>query len=213
MRCGRRYDTDFAHHELGRPSADLTCPAAGGGAGFCPAGVQPPFLITRGKVLDVLPFGNVAATVTITGAELKAFLENGISRMPAVDGRYPQVSGLCFTYDIDRAVGSRVTSAVYQNADGSCSATPVDLTAGSSYLIAENDFMSSGGDGYPVTNIKPGYATRDILDQVLADHVAASSPLDPFVNGFPNGRINCADSNPVGGNACPALTVSPPVTP
>ena len=208
-----RYDTDFAITNSGGLRADLTCPAAGGGAGFCPAGAQPPFLITRGKVLDVLPFGNVAATVTITGAELKAFLENGISRMPAVDGRYPQVSGLCFTYDIDGVVGSRVTSAVHQNADGSCSATPVDLTAGSSYLIAENDFMASGGDGYPVTNTKPGYATRDILDQVLADHVAADSPLDPFVNGFPNGRINCADSNPGGGNACPALTVSPPVTP
>ena len=28
-------------------------------------------------------------------------------------------------------------------------ATPVDLTAGATYKIAENDFMASGGDGYP----------------------------------------------------------------
>jgi hypothetical protein len=32
--------------------------------------------------------------------------------MPAVDGRFPQVSGLCFTYDIAKPTGSRVTGAV-----------------------------------------------------------------------------------------------------
>ena len=146
MRCGMRYETDFAITNSGGLRADLTCPAAGGGAGFCPAAAQPPYLITRGKVLDVLPFGNVAATVTINGAELKAFLENGVSQMPAANGRFPQVSGLCFTYNVEAAAGSRVTSVVRQAADGSCSATVVDLTAGSSYSIAENDFMASGGD-------------------------------------------------------------------
>ena len=43
-------------------------------------------------------------------------LENGVSPMPAVDGRFPQVSGLCFTYDIAAAAGSRVTGAVRQAA-------------------------------------------------------------------------------------------------
>ena len=50
--------------------------------------------------------------MTVNGAELKTMLENGVSRMPAVDGRFPQVSGLCFTYDIAAAAGSRVTGAV-----------------------------------------------------------------------------------------------------
>src|SRR3712207_8594158 len=48
----------------------------------------------------------------INGAELKAMLENGVSAMPAVEGRFPQVSGLCFTYDIAAPAGSRVTGAV-----------------------------------------------------------------------------------------------------
>ena len=30
-------------------------------------------------------------------------LENGVSSMPAANGRFPQVSGLCFTYDISAA--------------------------------------------------------------------------------------------------------------
>ena len=68
--------------------------------------------------------------MTVNGAELKTMLENGVSRMPAVDGRFPQVSGLCFTYDIALAAGSRVTSAVIADNAGNCTATPVNLTRG-----------------------------------------------------------------------------------
>ena len=187
----------------------LTCPAAGGGTGFCPTAAQPPFLITRGQVLAVLPFGNVAATVTVNGAELKAFLENGVSQMPGANGRFAQVSGLCFTYDIAAAVNSRVTSAVLANPDGTCSATPVALNAGATYKIAINDFMASGGDSYPAVNARPGYATQEVLDQVLADYVTAKSPLSPFVLGPTNGRINCADTNGATAPNCPTLVPSP----
>jgi len=60
-------------------------------------------------------------------------------------GGSPQVCVLCFSYDISAPPGSRVTGAVRQAADGSCADASVDLTAGSTYLIAENDFMASGG--------------------------------------------------------------------
>src|SRR5207245_5148632 len=127
--------------------ADLTCPTVDIPSDFCPSYVPPPFPITRGQVLTVLPFGNISVTLTVTGAELKTMLENGVSQMPAVAGRFPQVSGLCFTYDIAAPAGSRVTSAVLGNPDGTCSATPIDLSAGGGpYAIAENDFMASGGD-------------------------------------------------------------------
>jgi 2',3'-cyclic-nucleotide 2'-phosphodiesterase (5'-nucleotidase family) len=200
----------FAITNSGGLRADLNCPTTDNPSDFCPPYTPPPYPITRGQVLTVLPFGNVVATVTITGAELKAFLENGVSQMPAVAGRFPQVSGLCFTYDIAAPTGSRVTSAVVADSSGNCTATPVDLTAGSSYKIAENDFMAAGGDGYPVTNTKPGYATQDIMDQVAADYITASSPISPFVLAAPNGRINCTDSDGPGvGNDCPALVPSP----
>ena len=48
----------------------------------------------------MLPFGNIVVTLQVNGAELKTMLENGVSFMPAANGRFPQVSGLCFTYDI-----------------------------------------------------------------------------------------------------------------
>jgi 2',3'-cyclic-nucleotide 2'-phosphodiesterase (5'-nucleotidase family) len=100
-----------------------------------------------------------------------------------------------------------VTSAVVADASGNCTATPVDLTAAATYKIAENDFMASGGDGYPF--FTPRVTTQDIMDQVLADYIAANSPISPFVKTAPNGRINCADSNGAAAPNCPVLTPSP----
>src|SRR5918995_6860070 len=116
------YATDFAITNSGGLRADLTCPPAGGGLGFCPSFTPPPVLITRGQVLAVLPFGNVVSTTSVSGAEIDAFLENGVSAMPGANGRFPQVSGLCFTYEITAPVGSRVApeNIVHQAADGSC---------------------------------------------------------------------------------------------
>jgi 2',3'-cyclic-nucleotide 2'-phosphodiesterase (5'-nucleotidase family) len=193
------YGTDFAITNSGGLRAELTCPGAGA-AGFCPSGITPPpFPITRGSVLGVLPFGNVSVTGTLTGAEIKAFLENGVSRMPAADGRFPQVSGLCFTYEITAPAGSRVTSIVAQAADGSCTGSAV--AAADSYTLATNDFMAAGGDGYPV--IISRVTSRNIMDQDAADYVAANSPLDPSIQG----RIACSDANGAGvAPDCPVIT-------
>ena len=189
---------EFAITNSGGLRDALTCPAAGGGTGLCPARAQPPYAITRGQVLAVLPFGNIVVTLNVNGAELKSMLENGVSLMPSAQGRFPQVSGLCFTYDVDAPAGSRVTGAVRQAVDGTCTGAPIDLTAAATYEIAENDFMASGGDGYP--NFTSRAATQDIMDQTLADYVTAHTPISPTIQG----RIKCIDSNPGAGNACPA---------
>jgi 2',3'-cyclic-nucleotide 2'-phosphodiesterase (5'-nucleotidase family)/predicted AlkP superfamily phosphohydrolase/phosphomutase len=188
------YSTDFAITNSGGLRADLTCPYPDVAGDFCPSFTPPPYPITRGQDLAVLPFGNVVFTVSISGAELRTFLENGVSLMPSAQGRFPQVSGLCFTYDISAPAGSRVLSAVRQAADGSCTGAPIDLTAASTYKIAENDYMASGGDGYP--NVYARGTTQDLMDQVLADYITANTPLNPALQG----RIVCTTS---GATACP----------
>ncbi len=191
------YATDFAITNSGGLRADLTCPTTDNPNDFCPDYTPPPYPITRGQVLTVLPFGNVVVTLTVSGAELKAMLENGVSQMPAVAGRFPQVSGLCFTYDIAAPAGSRVTGAVRQAPDGTCTGPAVDLSADTNYTIAENDFMAAGGDGYPIFSSRA--TTRDIMDQVLADYITARSPVSPAIQG----RVNCTTS---GATACPVVT-------
>jgi 2',3'-cyclic-nucleotide 2'-phosphodiesterase (5'-nucleotidase family) len=196
----------FAITNSGGLRADLTCPTSDNPDDFCPAYTPPPYPISRGQVLTVLPFGNIVVTLTVNGAELKSMLENGVSLGPG-QGRFPQVSGLCFTYDIAAPSGSRVTSAVVADNAGNCTGTSVDLTAASNYKIAENDFMASGGDGYPVFSSR--VTTQDIMDQVTADYITANSPLSPVVKAFPDGRVNCTDSNGGAAPNCPVLVPSP----
>ncbi|MCH7985072.1 MAG: 5'-nucleotidase C-terminal domain-containing protein [Acidobacteria bacterium] len=187
------YGTDFAITNAGGLRADLTCPIADNPSDFCPPNTPPNFQITDGQVLTVLPFGNVVVTLDLNGSELKTMLENGVSAMPGISGRFAQVSGLCFSYDIDAAAGSRVTGAVRQAADGSCTGAVVDLTVASNYTLAENDFMASGGDGYP--NFSSRAVSRDFMDKVVADSIAANTPITPTIQG----RIGCS------GSTCPVL--------
>jgi 2',3'-cyclic-nucleotide 2'-phosphodiesterase (5'-nucleotidase family) len=202
------YATDFALTNSGGIRANLTCPVVDISTDFCPAFTPPPYFISRGQVLTALSFGNVSATLTLNGAELKAMLERGVSAMPGVDGRFPQISGFCFTYDISLVVGSRVTGAVRANLDGTCSTTALDLTSGTSYTLATNNFTASGGDGYP--NFSSRMTTFNIMDSDVSTWLGAQSPIAPFVLGPPDGRINCTDGNGTGiAPNCPTLTTSP----
>jgi 2',3'-cyclic-nucleotide 2'-phosphodiesterase (5'-nucleotidase family) len=188
---------DFAITNSGGLRDALTCPTTDNPNDFCPAYTPPPYPISRGQVLTVLPFGNIVVTLSVNGAELKTMLENGVSAMPAVNGKFPQVSGLCFTYDISAPAGSRVTGAVRQALDGSCTGAAIDLTAASTYKIAENDFMASGGDGYPVFTSRA--TSQDIMAQVLDDYITAQGSISPAIQG----RIVCTTG---GSTVCPVVT-------
>jgi 2',3'-cyclic-nucleotide 2'-phosphodiesterase (5'-nucleotidase family) len=193
------FDIDFAITNSGGLRSELTCPTTDSTSDFCPAYTPPPFPITLGQVLTVLPFGNVVATAPVTGAQLKTMLENGVSLMPTANGRFPQVSGLCFTYEITAAVNNRVTGAVEQAADGTCTGPAVDLSAGTTYTVAMNDFMAMAGDGYP--HLVSVLNTPEIrtMDEVLADYVEANTPISPTIQG----RIVCTDANGATVPNCP----------
>ncbi len=189
--------TDFAVTNGGGIRADLTCPTPDDPTDFCPPYSPPPFVTSRGQVLTALPFGNVVVTLQIDGRELKTILENGVSSLPDTHGRFSHVSGLCFRYDMSASPGQRVIDARRQAADGSCTGAPVDLTSASRYSVALNDFMASGGDGYPV--LIPRAAIGAPMDEVVAAYIAAQTPIRPVIQG----RVLCTTS---GATACPPST-------
>lgn len=191
------YAVDFAITNSGGLRADLTCPTTDIGTDYCPAYVPPPHPISRGQVLAVLPFGNYVVTLQVNGAELKSMLENGFSQMPNANGRYPQVSGMCVSYEISNTVGTRVLSATTQLPNGSCGGPAVDFTTAITYTIAENDFMVNGGDGYP--NFYSRSVSQNIMDQVLADHITALGTFTPTIQG----RIACYAGGVLNALPCP----------
>lgn len=189
------YGTDLALSNSGGLRADLTCPLVDIPTDNCPAYVPPPYPITGAKVSAVLPFGNLVVTLDITGLELKAMLENGVSAMPASSGRFPQVSGLCFTYDIALTPGARVVSAVRQAGDGSCTGAVIDFNNGAvAYSLATSNFTATGGDGYPDFTGRFIHLGRE--DVVVADYILANDPIAPTLEG----RIVCTTS---GATSCP----------
>jgi 5'-nucleotidase len=147
--------------------------------------------ITLGEVLTVFPFGNLTSTMDLTGADVIAALENGVSTVEVgadgvisrdgLNGRFPQVAGLRFSFDPTQEVGSRIVSVEVLNDAGEFEA--IDEAA--TYTVATNDFMRNGGDGYEVfvTNAVNPYDFGKPLDQVLAEYLASLEIVEPEISG------------------------------
>jgi 5'-nucleotidase/UDP-sugar diphosphatase len=95
--------------------------------------------ITRRDVLLELPFRNHVAVLAISGKDVRAAIENGLSLLPRTAGRFPQVSGMRYEADLSKPPGTRVLSIHVGNA-------PLDDSK--IYKLATNDFMARGNDGY-----------------------------------------------------------------
>jgi 2',3'-cyclic-nucleotide 2'-phosphodiesterase (5'-nucleotidase family) len=90
-------------------------------------------------VYSVLPFDNYIVAIRLTGREIQEALEHGVSAIEREEGRFPQVSGVVFTYSPSADIGSRVKEVIV-------SGKPLDPDK--EYSVATNDFLAAGGDGY-----------------------------------------------------------------
>lgn len=142
--------------------------------------------VSLGDVLTVLPFGNTIATFGLSGADVVASLENGVSQVSLTDpgesaGRFPQVAGLRYSWDPTKEPGSRIVSVEVKNADGSYS--PIDPAA--TYKVVSNNFMRTGGDGYSLfaENAIDPYDAGASLDEAVAEYIGLNSPVAPEVEG------------------------------
>jgi 5'-nucleotidase len=142
--------------------------------GFAPG---PPWDLVVGDIFATLPFGNSVITRTVTGAQVHAILEHGVAAMPSANGRFPQISGFRFTYDVALPAGSRLLSVELD--DG----TPI-LADNTVYTLATNDFVNAGGDGYTMLSADPGdSATREVMADVLLEHIQAQGTITPTIEG------------------------------
>ncbi len=136
--------------------------------------------VTMGEIFTVLPFQNTLATFQMTGADIVASLENGVSQVEDGAGRFAQVSGMRYSWNPAGEPGSRIVS-VEVMMDGSFA--PIDPEA--TYGVVSNNFMRRGGDGYALfrDNGMNAYDFGPGLEQVVADYVSANSPYMPYTDG------------------------------
>lgn len=96
--------------------------------------------VTMGEVLTVLPFQNTLSTFTVTGADVVAALENGVSQIEEGAGRFPQVAGLKYMFDPVQPVGARVSDVMVLI--GGDAWAPIDPAA--EYVTVSNNFVRGG---------------------------------------------------------------------
>lgn len=137
--------------------------------------------ITMGEVLTVLPFQNTLATFEISGADLLVALENGVSQVEEVQGRFPQVAGMTYSFDAAKPASEGRISDVMIAKDGEYQ--PLDPAA--TYGVVSNNYVRGGGDGYDVFADKADnvYDYGPNLEDVVADYLVANAPYAPMTDG------------------------------
>ncbi|TIO54924.1 MAG: LysM peptidoglycan-binding domain-containing protein [Mesorhizobium sp.] len=137
--------------------------------------------VTMGEVLTVLPFQNTLATFKISGKDLVAGLESGLSQIEDGAGRFPQVAGLKYSFDKSVAPNAGRVKSVEVMENGAWAPINPDKQ----YLVATNNYVRQGGDGYKVFAEKAtdAYDYGPGLEQVVADYLAAHRPYTPKLDG------------------------------
>lgn len=151
--------------------------------------------VTVGSVYSVLPFNNYILSIRLTGQQIRDALEYGVSGIEAKEGRFPQVSGISFTYYPAREAGKRIGSITIAG-------KPIELSR--HYTVATNDFLAAGGDGYQVFReairqapdfeilggtIKSGNIVYNDAGRWLRDVVAAEVQKEKKITSAVEGRI------------------------
>ncbi|MGW6537808.1 bifunctional metallophosphatase/5'-nucleotidase [Streptomyces sp. NPDC055051] len=165
-------------------------PADKGGAQLAlmnPGGVRAPLtkgddgVVTYGEAYTVQPFTNMMTTVDLTGAQLVTALQQQVSGANLASPKILQVSkNFSYTLDMTKAGADRiVVDSVRLNG------APIDPSK--SYRVAMNEFLTGGGDGFPVlatgANKLVGASDLDIFIAYLTANSSAAQPLQAPATG------------------------------
>jgi 5'-nucleotidase len=127
--------------------------------------------VTYAEAFAVQPFSNSLVTLTLTGDQLKAVLEQQATAGSDGSGRLLQISySLTYTWTTSATVGSKVSNLMING-------VAVDPTA--SYRVTVNNFLAGGGDGFTAflagTDLLNGIVD---LDAFVA-YLTINSPVAP----------------------------------
>lgn len=134
--------------------------------------------ITKGDIVNVLPFGNTISFKAVTPKLLYEIMETGVSGNSGLtaeglmagttaSGGFPQIGGMKITYDPNKENGSKV-KAIYLDGE----TEPLKREDESRQIIfGSNDFLISGGSGYTMLKDLPGVAEGGGLDIMFENKI------------------------------------------
>ncbi|WP_310571720.1 5'-nucleotidase C-terminal domain-containing protein [Gemmatimonas sp.] len=157
--------------------------------------------VTQAALSRLYPYENTLRAVRITGAQLRAFLEQSALyyRTLAPDGSAPAgglvdpkipgfnfdvVSGVDYVIDVSKPAGARITSLTRNGR----AVQPTD-----SFTMALNNYRQSGGGGYAMLATAPVVFQKDIdIRSLIIDDVTKAGTLDPAKYATTNWRLEPA---------------------
>lgn len=136
--------------------------------------------IRLGHIYNGVPFDNYVVAMKLTGKKIREALQHGIHTSDSNSGRFPQVSGIKFTYTRPQKGRPVIKDVLFEG-------RPLELDR--EYVVATTDFLFAGGDGYnefggyindnKLTYMEPGKWLRD----VVADYIKDKKIIEPAVEG------------------------------
>jgi 5'-nucleotidase len=96
---------------------------------------------TMKDLVSIIPMQDPLIVIEVTGEILYKALENGVSSYPKLEGRFPQVSGISFTFSPDRPPGNRIEPKLVRVGDDW-------LKMDENYHLCIKAYMHGGCDGY-----------------------------------------------------------------
>ena len=141
-------------------------------------------IITRRDIMTELPFRTHVSVVSLTGYQLKQILEKSVSEVEIAKGRFLQVSGISFTYSLDKPAGERIRTILVNGSR---------LNSKQNYSVATSDYLASGGDGYDTFHnaLKQNENTQkpplisDIVIRVIQQQKAISPKIEFRIKQVP----------------------------
>ena len=112
--------------------------------------------ISQLDIENSLKFNNGLTLLTLTARQLREIIEHGVaaSEPGQTPGRFPQVSGMAFSFDMNRTPGDRVCSLATKDEAGHITDMVVQdgqlmEDPNRTFRIVTLNFLANGGDGYP----------------------------------------------------------------
>ncbi len=139
--------------------------------------------ITAARLQALYPYDNTLRAVRISGAQLRAYLEQsaryyralptgGVTVDPDIPGyNFDIIRGADYTLDVSRPVGQRVTRLAVRGRE----VAPTD-----SFTMALNNYRQTGGGGYTMLSGAPiVYDKQQEIRQLLVDEVRRKGTITP----------------------------------
>jgi 5'-nucleotidase len=129
--------------------------------------------VTYGEAFSVQPFGNSLVTMTLTGAQIDALLEQQFDNPSPGSNRILQVSaGFEYEWSASAPTGSKVDMA-------SIKINGVPVGAATEYRVTVNSFMADGGDNFSVLPLGTNRLGGEVDLDALVTYFGANSPVAP----------------------------------